>query len=126
VEELVLLGTPVDVATERYANEDLEVAGVTIPRGSLVLVGIVSANADGARFHDPERLDLGRADNHHLSFGLGQHYCLGAPLARLEGRVAIGSLVRRFPDLRLAVPPEELRWRRGVSLRSLRSLPVML
>jgi cytochrome P450 len=71
-----------------------------------------------------ERLDLERADNHHLSFGLGHHYCWGAPLAGLQGRVAIGSLGRRFPGLRLAVPPQELRWRRGVSVRSLRSLPV--
>jgi cytochrome P450 len=125
VEELLRLGSPVDVATERYAREDVEVAGVTIPRGSLVLVGIVSANTDDARFEEPERLDLAGEDHHHVAFGLGPHYCLGAPLARLEGRVAIGSLIRRFPDLRLAVPPEQLRWRAGVSLRGLMSLPVV-
>jgi cytochrome P450 len=90
-----------------------------------VLVGIVSANTDDARFEEPERLDLAREDHHHVAFGLGQHYCLGAPLARLEGRVAIGSLIRRFPELRLAVPPEQLRWRAGVSLRGLVSLPVV-
>ncbi len=126
VEELLRLATPIDVATERYAREDVAVAGVTIPRGSLVLVGIVAANADEARFPDPARLDLARADNRHLAFGLGPHYCLGAPLARLEGRVAIGSLIHRFPNLRLAVPPEQLRWRPGVNLRSLRALPVAL
>jgi cytochrome P450 PksS len=124
VEELLRLATPVDVATERYAREDVEVAGVRIPRGSLVLVGIVSANSDGSRFAEAERLDLSRADNHHVSFGLGHHYCLGAPLARLEGRVAIGSLIQRFPDLCLAAPPERLRWRAGVTLRGLASLPV--
>jgi cytochrome P450 len=124
VEELLRLGSPIDVATERYAREDVEVAGVVIPRGALVLVGIVSANADGARFGEPERLDVGRPDNHHVAFGLGPHYCLGAPLARLEGRVAIGSLIKRFPDLRLAVPPETLRWRASMSLRGLVSLPV--
>jgi cytochrome P450 PksS len=124
VEELVRLASPVDVATERYAREDVEVAGVAIPRGSLVLVGIVSANSDGSRFGQPERLDVARQDNHHVAFGLGPHYCLGSPLARLEGRVAIGSLIRRFPDLRLAVPPEQLRWRAGMSLRGLVSLPV--
>jgi cytochrome P450 len=124
VEELVRLASPVDVATERYAREDVEVAGVVIPRGSLVLVGIVSANSDGSRFGQPERLDVARQDNHHVAFGLGPHYCLGSPLARLEGRVAIGSLIRRFPALRLAVPPEQLRWRAGMSLRGLVSLPV--
>ena len=124
VEELLRLGSPVDVATERYARADVEVAGVTIPRGSLVLVGIVAANTDGARFERPERLDVAREDNHHVAFGHGPHYCLGAPLARLEGRIAIGSLIRRFPDLRLAVPPDQLRWRPSVSLRGLVSLPV--
>ena len=73
VEELLRLGSPVDVATERYAREDVEVAGVTIPRGSLVLVGIVSANTDDARFEEPERLDLAREDHHHVAFGLGPH-----------------------------------------------------
>jgi cytochrome P450 len=126
VEELLRLATPVDVATERYASEDLAVAGVAIPRGSLVLVGIVSANADQAHFPDPDRLDTGRTENRHLAFGLGPHYCLGAPLARLEGRIALGSLVRRFPNLRLAVPPDGLHWRPGLNLRGLRSLPVLL
>ena len=124
VEELLRLGCPVDVATERYARETVEVAGVTIPCGALVLVAIVSANADGEHFAEPEQLDLAREDNHHVSFGLGPHYCLGAPLARLEGRVAIGSLIQRFPDLRLAVAPEQLRWRAGASLRGLVTLPV--
>lgn len=124
VEELLRLGSPIDVATERYAREDVEVAGVRISRGSLVLVGIVAANTDGARFERPERLDVAREDNHHVAFGHGPHYCLGAPLARLEGRIAIGSLIRRFPDLRLAVPADQLRWRPGVSLRGLVSLPV--
>ena len=126
VEELLRLATPVDVATERYSREDVEVAGVTIPRGSLVMVAVVSANADERRFTAPEQLDIERQDNHHLSFGHGAHYCLGAPLARLEGRIAIGSLVQRFPNLRLLVPPEHLRWRPGVSLRGLVSLPVDL
>jgi cytochrome P450 PksS len=124
VEELLRLASPIDVATERYAREDVEIAGVPIPRGSLVLVAIVSANTDGSRFDAPERLELAREDNHHVAFGLGPHYCLGAPLARMEGRVAIGSLIRRFPDLRLSVPPDHLRWRPGTSLRGLVSLPV--
>jgi cytochrome P450 PksS len=126
VEELLRLATPVDVATERYAREDVELAGVTIPRGALVLVAIVSANADEARFPEPEQLDVGRGENRHLAFGLGPHYCLGAPLARMEGRIAIEKLIRRFPRLRLAVPVEQLRWRPSVSLRGLVSLPVSL
>ncbi|HXM58844.1 MAG TPA: cytochrome P450 [Candidatus Dormibacteraeota bacterium] len=126
VEELLRLATPVDVATERYASADLEVGGVTIPRGALVLVGIASANADEAHFARPECLDVGRAENRHLAFGQGPHYCLGAPLARLEGRIALGSLVRRFPDLRLDSPPERLQWRPGLTLRGLQSLPVRL
>lgn len=124
VEELLRLACPADHASERYAAEDVEIGGVLIPRGSLVLVGVISANTDGARFADAERLDLGRTDNRHLAFGLGPHYCLGAPLARLEGRIAIGGLVERFPRMRLAVPPERLRWRSGIILRGLRSLPV--
>jgi len=124
VEELLRLATPIDMATERYAREDVEVAGVTIPRGSLVMVAVVSANADERRFAESDQLDIGRQDNHHLSFGHGAHYCLGAPLARLEGRVAIGSLVERFPNLRLLVPPDQVRWRASVSLRGLVSLPI--
>jgi cytochrome P450 len=127
VEELLRLAAPVDVATERYAREDVTIADVTIPRGALVLVNLVAANTDDRRFQpQPETLDLAREDNHHLAFGHGAHYCLGAPLARMEGRVALSTLIRRHPGLRLAVPPESLRWRRALSLRSLESLPVRL
>ncbi len=126
VEELLRLATPVDIATERYARENVELAGVTIPRGALVLVAIVSANADETRFREAERLDVARGENRHLAFGLGPHYCLGAPLARMEGRIAIEGLIHRFPNLRLAEPVEQLRWRPGMSLRGLVSLPVSL
>ena len=127
VEELLRLATPIDVATERYAREDVEIAGVTIPRGALVLVNIRSANGDERRFaQTSESLDLARADNHHLSFGQGVHYCLGAPLARMEGRVAMARLIQRFPELSLAAPAESLRWRPGLSLRGLEKLPVNL
>ncbi len=126
IEEILRLATPIDVATERHTREDVEIAGVTIPKGALVLVGIASANVDAARFSDPERLDLARTDNRHLSFGLGPHYCLGAPLARLEGRVAISALLNRFPDVRVSVPLEQLHLRPGMSLRGLTSLPVTL
>lgn len=124
VEELLRFNGPLETATERYACEDLTVAGVTIPRGELVLAVLASANRDHQQFEDPDKLDLTREPNRHLAFGYGVHYCLGAPLARLEGQVAISRLFRRIPDLRLAKPLDALRWRRGLVLRGLESLPV--
>ena len=99
-------------------------AGVTIPRGELVVAVIASANRHERQFDNPDELDLSREPNKHLSFGLGAHYCLGASLARLERQIAVDSLLRRIPDLRLAVAPESLRWRRGMVVRGLLALPV--
>ncbi|MFO0889614.1 MAG: cytochrome P450 [Isosphaeraceae bacterium] len=124
VEELLRHDSPLETATERYAREDVMVAGVTIPRGGLVYAAIASANRDDRQFPDPDALDLAREPNRHLSFGLGPHYCLGAPLARLEGQVALGTLLTRLTDLRLSASPESLRWRRGLVLRGLEALPV--
>jgi cytochrome P450 len=124
VEELVRFVAPVETATQRYALEDTMVASTHIPRGELVLAVIASANRDSAVFDDPDVLDISRSNNKHLGFGQGVHYCLGAPLARLEGQVALGTLLRRAPDLRLAVPPEELRWRSTLIVRGLKALPV--
>jgi cytochrome P450 len=124
VEELLRFNGPLETATERYAREDLTVAGVTIPRGELVLAVLASANRDHQQFEDPDKLDLSREPNRHLAFGYGVHYCLGAPLARLEGQIAISTLFRRIPDLRLAKPLDALPWRRGLVLRGLESLPV--
>jgi cytochrome P450 PksS len=125
VEELLRYASPLETATERYAREDVTVAGVTIRRGEQVFAALGSANRDGRQFPDPDILDLSREPNRHLAFGLGPHFCLGAPLARLEGQVAIGTLVRRIGDVRLAVRPASLRWRRGLVLRGLESLPVV-
>ena len=83
-------------------------------------------NRDAAKFDRPDALDVARADNRHVAFGLGLHHCLGAPLARMEARIAIGALVARAPRLRLATPHETLRWRPGFVLRGLESLPVSL
>jgi len=124
VEEFLRYSSPVDMATERYACEDVTMAGVTIPRGEMVYAVIASANRDERQFADPDRLDVTREPNKHLAFGLGPHFCLGAPLARLEGQIAINTLLRRVPDLRLAVAPDVPRWRRGLLLRGLESLPV--
>jgi cytochrome P450 PksS len=124
IEELLRFVCPVEMATERYAREDVTIAGTTIPRGELVLAVIGSANRDAEHFDHPDSLDLTRENNRHLAFGQGAHYCLGAPLARLEGQIAIGTLVRRMPGLRLNGRPDELRWRGGVILRGLEALPV--
>jgi cytochrome P450 PksS len=124
VEELLRYDGPLETATERYAREDVAIAGVTVPRGSMVFAALASANRDARQFADPDALDLAREPNRHLAFGLGSHYCLGAPLARLEGQVAIATLLRRLPGLRLAVPRASLRWRSGLVLRGLKSLPV--
>jgi cytochrome P450 PksS len=124
VEELVRFVSPVECATERYAREDVVIAGVTIPRGEMVLGVIGSANRDALHFDLPDTLDLRRERNRHLAFGLGAHYCLGAPLARLEAQIAITTLLDRLPNLRLAVEPQVLRWRRNAILRGLQALPV--
>jgi len=99
---------------------------VTLPRGAMVHVVLASANRDERQFPNPDALDISREPNRHLSFGLGAHFCLGAPLARLEGQLAIHTLLRRLPNLSLAVEPSALRWRRGLLLRGLEALPVTL
>lgn len=124
IEELLRYTSPVDMATERYAREEVTIAGVPIPVGTLVFGLLGSANRDAHQFPEPDRLDVARDPNRHLAFGQGSHYCVGAPLARLEGQIAIGTLLRRFPDLRLATSPERLRWRRGLVLRGLEALPL--
>src|SRR5262249_41945993 len=111
VEELLRFAGPVETATERYARQEVAVAGVTIPRGGLVLAAIASANRDERQFADPDRLDVTRTPNRHLSFGLGAHSCLGAALARMEGQIAMATLLRRAPELRLAVGPRAPRRR---------------
>jgi cytochrome P450 len=124
IEELVRFVVPAEQASQRYAREDVTIAGVTVPQGSLVMAVLASANRDPHHFDDPDTLDVGRADNRHLSFGLGVHYCLGAPLSRLEGQIAVSTLLRRAPGLRLDVAPDQLRWRGGLVLRGLEALPV--
>jgi cytochrome P450 len=125
VEELLRYTSPVEIATERYARQDLEVSGTEIPRGELVLGVLGSANRDEQYFDEPNALYLRRDPNKHLAFGRGGvHHCLGAPLARMEGQTAITALLQRFPDLRLAAEPESLRWRRGLFLRGLEKLPL--
>jgi cytochrome P450 len=97
-----------------------------VPAGEWVIIALPSANRDPARFPGPDRLDLGRDTSGHVAFGHGIHYCLGAPLARMETAVALSTLLDRFPRLSLAVRPETLRWRPVSLMNGLESLPVRL
>ncbi|MFE0252903.1 cytochrome P450 [Streptomyces sp. NPDC059010] len=124
IEELLRYDGPVELATWRFATEPLTLGGQRIAAGDPVLVVLAAADRDPERFADPDVLDLGRRDNQHLGYGHGIHYCLGAPLARLEGQTALATLLTRLPDLELAVDPAELRWRGGLIMRGLRTLPV--
>ncbi|HMQ31742.1 MAG TPA: cytochrome P450 [Chloroflexaceae bacterium] len=123
VEELLRYDTPVQRGW-RMAAADLTIAGVSIPAGALVLPMLGAANRDPALYADPDRLDVARPPARHFGFGHGIHFCLGAPLARLEVPIALGALLRRFRGLRLA-PNAELRWRHDVALRGLEALPLV-
>ena len=111
-------------STNRWATEDLEIAGTTIPQGSVVQIALGSADRDEERFADADRLDVTRAPQAHLAFGHGVHFCLGAPPARLEAHVAFEVLLRRLPDLELAVPADQLVCRSSEVVRGLESLPL--
>ena len=127
IEELLRYDSPVESSTDRFALEDVTIGGQCIARGDHVLVIIASANRDCASFGErADELDITRAENPHVAFGHGIHYCLGAALARMEGTIAIGSLLERAPNLRLALPVEALRIRPSVSdlLRGYREIPI--
>ena len=126
VEELLRFTTPVPCGTARTLLDEVSIEGVTMPRGSKVMGMIISANRDEAVFDQPDALNLGRDPNRHLTFAFGKHFCLGNQLARLEGQIAIGALVRRFPNMRLAVPRERLEYKPVQALRGFRTLPVTL
>ncbi|MBA3415399.1 MAG: cytochrome P450 [Chloroflexia bacterium] len=124
VEETLRYWGPAETTTARFAKEEVELGGVTIARGEPLIAALAAADRDPDRFADPETFDIGRADaNRHMAFGKGLHVCLGAPLARLEGQVALEALLDRLPELALAVPAEEITWQASF-LRSLTALPV--
>jgi nocardicin N-oxygenase len=108
----------------RIATDDVEIGGVTVRAGEAVLISHTAANRDPAAFDEPDRLDLGRPDNHHVTFGVGAHFCLGAQLARLELQIAIGALLRQFPGLLLAVPAAELPWKDTLTTWALAELMI--
>ncbi|MEV4679887.1 cytochrome P450 [Streptomyces kurssanovii] len=122
VEELMRYDTPLQLF-ERWVLDDIEIDGVVVPRGSELALLFGSANRDGTRFDRPDTLDLSRADNPHVSFGAGIHYCLGAPLARVELAASFGELLRQCPDMRLVAEP---RWKGGFVIRGLEALRVEL
>ncbi|MER5641700.1 cytochrome P450 [Kitasatospora sp. NPDC002227] len=122
VEELMRYDTPLQLF-ERWVLDDIEIGGVTVPRGAELALLFGSANRDPARFTDPDTLDLGRTDNPHISFGAGIHFCLGAPLARMELTESFGALLRRAPGLRLVREPS---WQPGYVIRGLTELVVEL
>jgi cytochrome P450 len=126
VEELLRFDGPIERVPWRFTTEDVDLGTVTIPRGSAVNVVLGSADRDLTQFANADELDITRAENQHLAFGFGVHYCLGAPLARAESRIAFDTLLTRFPRLALAVPPRELRWEIGGPniMRGLGALPV--
>jgi cytochrome P450 PksS len=126
IEELLRFTNPVQQIAPRYALESVELHGRVIPKGSTVMLGLAAANWDERVFSNPDQLDITREPNRHVAFGLGTHFCLGAPLARLEGRIALRVLLDRFPHLQLAVPPAAIQWRTAVALRGLKALPVRL
>jgi len=124
VEELLRFTSPVFMSTERYAREDINIKCVTIPRGEMTLGVIGSANRDETIFENADALEITREPNKYLAFGQGIHFCVGAPLARLEAQIAIPTLWRRMPNLHLRVDPGSLRWRPSMLLRGLEGLPV--
>lgn len=126
IEELLRFDGPLQVSTFRVTSVPVSIGAITIPAGEIVLIGVLAANRASACAAQPQVLDIARTDTPHLSFGRGLHHCLGAPLARLEGRIAVGTLLTRFPRLRLAVPAEHLTWRPNVLINGLDTLPVIL
>ena len=126
VEEFLRFEGPINIATLRFTTEPVRAGDVEIPAGEFVMISLLAANRDGDRFADPDRLDVTRPTGGHLAFGHGIHYCVGAPLARLEAEIALGALLRRFGTWALDSEPESLRWRESTLVHGLETLPVCL
>lgn len=126
VEEMLRYNGPVEYSTSRWALEDVEFRGQNIAKGELVIVALDSANRDTEKFKDADIFDITREKSQHLAFGKGIHLCLGAPLARLEGEIAISTLLARYPEIQLQTDVTELEWRPGMIVRGLKELPVQL
>lgn len=125
VEEFLRFVSPVQFSKPRYLRRDVELEGVRLKRGDRVMVMLAAANMDPAVHDQPERLDLERKPNRHISFGTGIHFCLGHQLARIEAACALEALFQRWPKLRLSVEPSQIRWRRRPGIRAIERLPVV-
>ena len=126
IEEVLRFSSPLQGTKPAYATQAITIRGVTIPRGAMVAPLLGAANRDPAVFANPDEFDIARTPNKHLGFGQGIHYCLGAPLARLETRLALKNLLARFPELRLAVAPEALKRQHMPLWERYERLPVLL
>lgn len=124
VEEMLRYNGPVETTTTRWAFDNVALDGNVIEQGDIVLVSLLAANRDPVVFDDPNRFDITRTPNKHIAFGNGIHYCVGAPLARLEGTIAIQTLVQRLPDLHLAVEVDQLEWSESLLLHGMKAMPV--
>ncbi|MGQ8872022.1 cytochrome P450 family protein [Paenibacillus sp. TSA_86.1] len=126
IEEMLRYNGPVEFSTSRWASEDIEFRGQQIAKGELVVVALDSANRDEEQFKDPDVFDITREKSAHLAFGKGIHLCLGAPLARLEGEIAVSTLLNRFPNMKLQNDVDTLEWRPGMIVRGVKEIPVQL
>jgi cytochrome P450 PksS len=124
VEEFLRFISPVQFSKPRFVRHDVELDGVRLKRGDRIMAMLLAANMDPRANDDPERMDVQRRPNHHLSFGTGIHFCLGHQLARIEGMCALEALFTRWPNLRLAVEPSRIRWRKRAGMRAIEKLPV--
>ncbi|MEH7120477.1 cytochrome P450 [Neobacillus vireti] len=125
IEEILRYNGPAEVSNIRFATEDVEFRGKHIHKGDMLFVALSSANRDSAQFINPDTLDITRGANNHIAFGKGVHYCLGAPLARLEGEIAINTLLKRMPELRLKSDQSLIEWRTGMIIRGVKEIPLL-
>ncbi|MVU80425.1 cytochrome P450 [Nocardia sp. ET3-3] len=126
VEEFLRFDGPVNISTIRYTSEPVTIAGVDIPADEFVFIALIAANRDEDRYPNPDTLDIGRDTSGHIAFGHGIHFCVGAPLARIEARVAFSALLSRYPNLRLSPRDAALTWHPSTLIHSLQELPVLL
>ncbi|MDO7908059.1 cytochrome P450 [Paenibacillus sp. JX-17] len=126
IEEMLRYNGPVEFSTTRWAGEDLVFKGHTFAKGDMVIVALDAADRDPAQFKDADLFDITREKSPHLAFGKGIHLCLGAPLARLEGEIAVTTLLNRYPDLQLSQEVKDLEWRSGMIVRGVKEIPLTL